>query len=332
MNTKEIEYFSALVNGGSFAEAGRRCGLSRSVLYRYLQNLENELGVELFERGSTLKLTKAGEIYYEGITSMQNMISRMYRTFETMDDQETVMLRIGYTSGFGSNTMKSLIPQLFSSFPGLRIYSEEDVPLTLWSYLDENRIDSFISVYDKSLFPRTKLAQVAETELLLTLPSSHPLVMEKYPYEPSVIYQLKAEDIPYLKDTEFICSLPSSVIGSLIDLFFARYDIEPRIATRLPGLSAQYQIVCRTNFGGFFSSDLYRPGNDIQWFRLPVNISLKHGVIFREDYEPTDIELYLYWLLAEDHKSKHPQDHKINSFGKQLYQKAEGIMYGHKYL
>jgi len=59
----QLEVFLAVVEAGSFAGAARRLGRATSVISYSIANLEAQLGVSLFERGTTRKpkLTQVGE-------------------------------------------------------------------------------------------------------------------------------------------------------------------------------------------------------------------------------------------------------------------------------
>lgn len=62
MELRVLRYFTAVVTERNISRAAERLHVSQPTISRQLQDLEDELGVTLFNRGSrTIELTKAGE-------------------------------------------------------------------------------------------------------------------------------------------------------------------------------------------------------------------------------------------------------------------------------
>ena len=65
MDFKELEYFSTIAKCGNLTYAARQLYVSQPTLSKFLQKLEEDLGLVLFQRGSRrLELTYAGQRYY----------------------------------------------------------------------------------------------------------------------------------------------------------------------------------------------------------------------------------------------------------------------------
>ena len=67
MELKKIDYFLRIVDEGSLSKAASSLYLTQPTLSRFLANLEEEVGIKLFERGkdNSLKMTAAGQLYLE---------------------------------------------------------------------------------------------------------------------------------------------------------------------------------------------------------------------------------------------------------------------------
>jgi DNA-binding transcriptional LysR family regulator len=64
MELRVLRYFTAVVTERNISRAAERLHVSQPTISRQLQDLEDELGVTLFNRGSrTIELTKAGEYF-----------------------------------------------------------------------------------------------------------------------------------------------------------------------------------------------------------------------------------------------------------------------------
>ena len=66
MELKQLEYFRAIVDAGTISGAARDLHMTQPPLSYQIHQLEEELGVQLFERTSKgVILTNAGEVLYE---------------------------------------------------------------------------------------------------------------------------------------------------------------------------------------------------------------------------------------------------------------------------
>ena len=54
MNLRDLEYAVCLAGEGQFRRAAQRCHVSQPTLSAQIAKLEDELGVQLFERGPAL--------------------------------------------------------------------------------------------------------------------------------------------------------------------------------------------------------------------------------------------------------------------------------------
>ena len=62
MNIQQLEYIVAVDQHRHFARAAKHCGVSQPTLSMMIQKLEEELGVEIFDRSRTpVGVNKIGE-------------------------------------------------------------------------------------------------------------------------------------------------------------------------------------------------------------------------------------------------------------------------------
>ena len=332
MNTKQFDYYTAIAEAGSFAGAERVSGISRSVLYRYLTGLEEELGTELFERvGGGLKLNSAGKQYQLGIMRMKDVIARMQRDLQMIDGERIRELRLGIPPGFGANMLAELTPALFSAYPTLVISPLEGTTSCLFDALKEDRISCVLSLYDAQLFPGTKIAQCTESELLLVLPFTHPLSL-KYRDDPQRIHHISHEELLSLSDMDFAYLSSDTTVGQIIDSVMHQYGLKPKIFFRLQNSAALYHLVRSSNVASFFVEDVLPEDNDLQLFRLPVRIYIKGGMIFRENYEPTAEEETFFSLYSYQRSRSHPETISMNDLARTMLAQDKEKSYGNQNL
>lgn len=97
MDLKQMEYFQAVVDAGSISEAARRLHVAQPPISYQMKMLENELGVQLFERGARhIRLTKAGHTFYTRVVRILEMADNAAR--DTIRAGKGQTLYLGMTS------------------------------------------------------------------------------------------------------------------------------------------------------------------------------------------------------------------------------------------
>ena len=90
-----LRIFVRVVEAGSFSEAGRQLGLAPSSVSRQINELEDSLGAQLFQRTTRkLSLTEAGELYYERATSIVTEIDEAKLALYQLDGTLTGILHL----------------------------------------------------------------------------------------------------------------------------------------------------------------------------------------------------------------------------------------------
>lgn len=80
MDFRHLKYFVAVADEQNFTRAAERLHISQPPLSRQIQDLEEELGTPLFERGSRpLKLTDAGRFFYGHATRLLEQAAQAVR-------------------------------------------------------------------------------------------------------------------------------------------------------------------------------------------------------------------------------------------------------------
>lgn len=80
VKTHQISYFIALSEEQSFTRAAKRCGVAQPSLTRAIQELENELGGQLFERNrSNVSLTRFGLHVKPDFVHIERILSEIAR-------------------------------------------------------------------------------------------------------------------------------------------------------------------------------------------------------------------------------------------------------------
>ncbi|WFF38499.1 LysR family transcriptional regulator [Moraxella nasibovis] len=173
MDIRHLKYFVAVVEEQSFTKASERLFIAQPPLSRQIQNLEDELGLQLLQRGSRpVKTTDAGQFFYQHakkvLSNIEQMVSMTKRVGKT--DQT---LKIGFVGSL----LLGLLPQIIYEFrkllPNVSIDLVEMGTLEQMEALKKGEID--VS------FGRLKFSDPSIRRILLR---NEPLVLAINKYHP----------------------------------------------------------------------------------------------------------------------------------------------------
>ena len=121
MDFKQLTYFVTTVQEGNISRAAQRLHISQPPLSTKLKELEAELGVILFERGSRkIELTQAGRIFYARATSILELMDVATKELDDYKQGKIGTLRIGIISSISSTLINSWFHEFHQLYPEIR--------------------------------------------------------------------------------------------------------------------------------------------------------------------------------------------------------------------
>ena len=118
---RAMESFVQVVRSGSFAEAARQLGLSRAMVSRHVQDLEDHLRVRLLNRSTrALHLTDAGSKHYDFCRSLLDQIEERERELAHDRLAPRGSLKIVASKSFGSLHLSDAIIAFAHRYPDIR--------------------------------------------------------------------------------------------------------------------------------------------------------------------------------------------------------------------
>ena len=96
MNMKQLRYAVVLAQKGSFSSAAEALAISQPSLSQYIKKIENEIGLELFDRtNGDVRLTDAGRVYIEAGRKILDLEHQMEVSFSDLAAHKTGSLIVG---------------------------------------------------------------------------------------------------------------------------------------------------------------------------------------------------------------------------------------------
>ena len=142
MNSRQLTYFVAIAETGSFTAAAKSLGLSQPPLSKQIQTLEEELGVELFTRGSrTAHLTEAGSYLYGKAKDILSLMDSAARDLADFDHIAAGVLKLGTISSCGHVLTRQILRPFCADHPRVRFELTEGNTYELMEQLKNGTID-----------------------------------------------------------------------------------------------------------------------------------------------------------------------------------------------
>ncbi|MBQ7296277.1 MAG: LysR family transcriptional regulator [Clostridia bacterium] len=139
---KRFEYVLALSEYKNFSQAAAQLNISQSTLSQYIQKIEKEIGVSLFDRSvSPLKLTQYGEIYVKGA---RKIIDAYCETLDSIGDADSGAfgsVRVGLSPSRAGFMLPEVISKFSEIYPDVTLKFIESKSKDIMKNLAEGNID-----------------------------------------------------------------------------------------------------------------------------------------------------------------------------------------------
>ena len=175
VSLRQIAYFKAIGEVGSFRGAAERLGVTQPTLTAQIATLEESLGVKLFERTrSGATPTVAARELIPVCNRIQEEVQSFVDTAHGFTGGEAGTYRIGVTPTLGPYLLPQVLPEIHERFQELRLFVREGVPAELSQDLRGAKHDLILStqpIADVGL----EISPLFREPLKLVLPLDHRL-------------------------------------------------------------------------------------------------------------------------------------------------------------
>lgn len=267
MEFRQVQTFMQISQVKNFSKAAEILGYSQSAVTVQVRQLENELGVRLFDRtGKKVTLTPQGK---EFLIHANKIIDDMLKAKEAMNDTNELKnpLHIGTIESLCTVKLPEIVQKFRNEHPKVRIQITIDSPERLFQMMEHNELD-VIYILDTPRWNKNWIKVMEEAEPVIFVSTPHYKAAEKE--------EVKIEDI--LTEPFYLTERNANY----------RQALEQELALRKQTLSPVLE--CSDTA---FIKNMLKTGKGLSYLPLfVVEKDIKEGKIAKLNVKDIDITMY----------------------------------------
>jgi DNA-binding transcriptional LysR family regulator len=179
MELRHLRYFVAVAEETSFTRAAQRLHVAQPALSVQIRRLEQDLGVELFDRSRrTIRLTEAGALLLTEARRILALVDETVDVVRRTDAGAVGSLSIGFVPSAANAALPPILRRFAAGHPGVVLHLREMAPDDLVRSLHEGRLDVCF-LYLPFDDPSLEHTVVSREPFVAALPEGHPLAARK---------------------------------------------------------------------------------------------------------------------------------------------------------
>lgn len=182
LDLRQLRYFVAVAETEHVGRAAERLHISQSPLSRQIAQLEQNLGLKLFERGQQrIRLTRDGQVFLAEARGLLRHADRLENLGRRLGRGEEGGLCIGYVAdAMHTGILPGALRALHNERPGIHIALYNLPPTEQFEGLRQRSLDiALVHEPPTAGDPDLLAASLLEDPLLLALPAGHPLANQE---------------------------------------------------------------------------------------------------------------------------------------------------------
>ncbi len=151
MNLKQAIYIKTIAQCGSITAAARQLFVSQPSLSQMLRQVEQEIGMPIFDRSVTpLRMSYAGEKYLQAAEKIIAANTELENQIRELKHERSGRLRLGISVTRAMQVLPLVLPIFAEQYPDVRLELTESSSCTLEKLLDEGKIDLALAALEST--------------------------------------------------------------------------------------------------------------------------------------------------------------------------------------
>jgi DNA-binding transcriptional LysR family regulator len=197
MELRQLRYAVAVASHGNFTRAAAAVPVAQPALSHQVKLLEQELGIELFERSrSGVRLTEAGEIFLLRARRALAELDAARDEIAALKGLASGRLIIGAMQAMGELDLPRLLAAFHTAYPGIDVSLREDSTSDMFTAAMNGELDLAIAALDVEPPAGLEVLPLLREPVLLAVPATHRLAS----LETVAVGQLSHETFVFFKE------------------------------------------------------------------------------------------------------------------------------------
>ena len=274
MNFKKLKYIITVAELQSISKAASELYISQPSLSYIVSSMEQELGVQIFNRTTTpISLTYAGEIYIKTAKEILRLADDMSKEFSDISNMKKGKITIGIPSIRGPLMLPFILPKFVDKYPGINIEIIEGNSNFLEDCLLNGKVDLVFTSLPSS-DKRIACEFLYEEKIMLAAKKGY--LGSEY----LIPNTLNSIDINKLSGVDFILTKRGHRMRDFTNELFDSHKLKPKVILETSNTATAFRLAT-SGLGICFVSDMVtnttKPVDDFELFDIE-NIPVKWDV------------------------------------------------------
>ena len=251
MELRHVRYFDAIAETLNFTRAAERLHVTQSTLSHQIKQMEDELGVALFDRSNKkVRMTEAGEILRGYMTPALEQIDRGVQALRGNAEALTGSIRLGTTPSFNTRMVPHCVSSFLQHYPGIQVTVQELPAAMIVSQLAAGQLDLAVSYRPDG----TDLwfEPLYNEELRLVVATSHPLAKRR---------RVRMVELHHVR---MVLLHPQFQTRQLLDDCFEAAGAEPLVVVQFNSVAPMIELIRQTGLAGIIAETAVSPSADLR--------------------------------------------------------------------
>ena len=247
MDLNKIDYVIAVADLKNISKAATACFVSQPALTRYIQGLERELGLKLFDRSTVpVQMTEAGARYVEKIREIQRMRDELEQEMKDFYRRSRQQIVLGMSPTRSYTWLPRILPAPRELCPSVEVRVVEDNLSELLQMLEWEQIDILFMSTIPDVGELLQFVELCREEMCLVVSRFNPLLESlSLPENQARILQYIPPQV--LTQLPLISTNKSNGTYYLAKRLFDKYHISPTAVLELKNASSCYRMAPESN-------------------------------------------------------------------------------------
>lgn len=252
MELRHVRYFDAVAETLNFTRAAARLHVTQSTLSHQIRQLEDELGISLFDRhGKRVRITEAGELFRSYMAPALAQIDRGVQAVREPAGALNGHIRIGATPSFNTRMIPRCMASFLMQHPDHEVVIEELSADALAENIADDALDLAVS-YRPDTTDKLWFEPLYTEEMRLVVTPGHPLARRR---------KVRMAE---LHQVRMVTLMQGFATRKLIDECLEAAGAQAVVVAQLNAIAPMLELIRHTGLAGIVTETAVAPSADLR--------------------------------------------------------------------